>query len=107
MIRTELKQLLSMAPLSSASAPNVALLEQQGALVLQLTKPATDEEACAAIALFGEDGSFGLAWSVVTFVESAPGWPIWECIRSKSNDGVDLLRERLANAGYSDPGIAD
>jgi hypothetical protein len=106
-MRSELEQLLSLGPLTSEFAPDVALLEQQENLVLALTAPATDEEARAAMALFGADGCFGLAWAVLHFVESAPGWPIRECMADESSYWVGVMRERSANAAPDTRGTDD
>jgi hypothetical protein len=42
-----------------------------------LPSAATDEEALALLASLpvGEDSGFGMAWSLVHFIESAPNWP--------------------------------
>jgi hypothetical protein len=41
------------------------------------TEPATDAEAVAVLDVLpaGEDSSYTLAWHLLQFVESAPGWP--------------------------------
>ena len=42
-----------------------------------LSMPATDEEALAVLDVLPatEASSFGIAWTILHFAESAPGWP--------------------------------
>jgi hypothetical protein len=42
-----------------------------------LPTTATDEEALALVGSLplSEDSGFGVAWSLLHFIESAPGWP--------------------------------
>jgi hypothetical protein len=63
--------------------------------VRALTNPATDEEAVAVLDVLprGEDSSFALAWHLLHFVESAPGWPDWDLLDDRS-PWVVFLRER-------------
>jgi len=63
--------------------------------VRALPRPATDEEALAVLNVLpaGEDSAYGLAWEIVHFVETAPGWPPAEALDDRS-PWVVLLRER-------------
>jgi hypothetical protein len=60
-----------------------------------LVAPASDEEAVALVRVLPttEESLFGLAWSVVHFIESAPSWPEPSAL---SGDGpwVAVLRGR-------------
>ena len=67
-------------------------------LLLSIQKPVSDEEACALVTVFGNDDCFGLAWSLLHLIETAPNWPLQDCLANTENDWVDLLRLRLANA---------
>ena len=104
-MRIELRQLLALGPFSSESDAALDILEQQDALVRALEAPATEEEARAAMSLFGADSCFGLAWGVVHFVESAPSWPIWECLADDASYWAGVMRERSRNAGFEDPSV--
>lgn len=76
MLRPEVARLLDMGPLpdSATAATDSTRLEDYQRLD-GIRKPVSDEEAWALAALFGPDDCFGLAWSVVHLIESAPGWP--------------------------------
>ncbi|NMG67633.1 hypothetical protein GPA19_22070 [Azoarcus indigens] len=68
-------------------------------LVLAIQKPVTNQEAEALVSIFGGDGCFGIAWSVLHLIETAPGWPIKKCLTISENIWVSMLIERSANAG--------
>jgi hypothetical protein len=63
----------------------------------QLSKvetPVTDEEARALVKLFGPDDCFGLAWTLLHLIETAPGWPIESAIDGLEGEWMDRIRER-------------
>lgn len=95
-MRPEIKRLVLLGPLPSESAALVEHLRQVEALLLSVPTPVSNEEARALIRLFGPDGCFGLAWSVLHLVESAPGWPLADCLANSSNEWIALLRDRAA-----------
>jgi len=41
--------------------------------VQSITRPVSREEAFALLACFGPDDSYGLAWSLLHLIETAPG----------------------------------
>jgi hypothetical protein len=66
----------------------VAALHAQG--------PVADAEAATLAGLFPEDGSdsFGVAWTLVHVVESAPGWPVPTVLEHLDGPWADVLRRR-------------
>jgi hypothetical protein len=71
-------------------------------LLLAIEKPVTDAEARALISVFGQDDAFGLAWTLVSLVESAPGWPLSGCLPEASDNAwVALLRDRAGKTPRS------
>lgn len=68
-------------------------------LLGEIAAPLTDTEAALLLKCFGPDSLFGLAWALVTLVESAPGWPVPELYRQNDDPGewLDLLRKRYDN----------
>lgn len=79
----------------TASQEDVAARER---LVVDLEPPATEEEARALIGLFGDDSLFGLAWTLVQLIESAPGWPYWDELNDTVDPWRSLLRQSAINA---------
>ena len=66
-------------------------------LLSRVAAPVTDDEARKLTGLFGPDDFFGMAWTVLHLIESAPGWPIRDCLRDLGNRWIETLRDR-ANA---------
>lgn len=58
----------------------------------------TDAEAAELVKLFPRDGtdSFGIAWTLVHVVESAPSWPLDEAITGASGPWPELLKQRAS-----------
>jgi hypothetical protein len=76
---------------ASATVERVKALEKQ---LARIESPISDDDACALIGLFGPDDCFGLAWTLLHLIETAPGWPIREAFRGLSGEWPDRLRER-------------
>jgi hypothetical protein len=89
--RSSLAALGTMPPESQ----DEALWARWHQVVEALPAPATDEEARAAASALPSDDStgFGLAWGLVHFIESAPGWPLSDVV---AGDGpwLSFLRDR-------------
>jgi hypothetical protein len=93
-----IESMIQLGPLpasSDASAPDLQAFEAQFA---QVQTPITDDEARALVRLFGPDDCFGLAWSLVHLIETAPGWPLEDCFDGPPNRWIDLLRESARRA---------
>jgi hypothetical protein len=99
MMRPEVTELVALGSLVASDAVDMAILKKQEELIRKLVKPATDEEARALVKLFGPDESFGLAWALVHFIESAPGWPLIDCLTDTDNEWIRRLRQAAINAG--------
>jgi hypothetical protein len=76
---------------------SIEVVEHYAQLLESIEPPVTDEEAVALVTLFGQDDFYGLAWSVVHLVESAPGWPIRECLEGEGNPWISALRLATEN----------
>ncbi len=104
-MRSEISELvaLGMFPLENSPAATVENLQAYETRLLAIERPLTDEEACALVSLFHPSGDvcYGLAWTLVTLVETAPNWPLWDCLTANDNDWVMTLLQRAANAGFS------
>jgi hypothetical protein len=97
-MRSEVKQLVAMGPLPDATsaARNPLTLEKYQRLLDSIERPVTDTEAAALAKLFGPDDCFGLAWTLVHLIESAPGWPLLDRLPAPDNDWTKVLRDRAA-----------
>src|SRR5262249_39555480 len=76
-----------------------SLVDRYGELLTSIQEPVTDEEARALLRVFGPDDGFGLVWRLVALVESAPGWPLADCLdENTENEWIQMLRQRVENA---------
>ena len=83
-MQTPVEELVKLGALPASSAPDVQRLEKIQTLLGQVERPITDDEARALSKLFGPDECFGLAWTLLHLIETAPGWPL-ACTRPRSN----------------------
>ena len=100
-MRSEISRLTSLGPLPLESEASGEYLEQFEAFLSSVAPPISDNEARALVQLFGPDNCFGLAWSMLHLVETAPGWPLMDCLITPSNDWVATLRDRADLGGGS------
>lgn len=95
-MREEVTRLVALGAFPSERKTTIEQVEERGALVLALKKPATLEEALALLDIFPatEETYHGLAWSVVHFIESAPGWSDKAVAPDDSRYWPEFLRGR-------------
>jgi hypothetical protein len=93
-MRPEISRLILLGPLPLESEASVEHLKQVEALLLSMSRPVSNDEARALVLLFGQDNCFGLAWSMLHLIETAPGWPLTDCLVNLSNEWVVTLRDR-------------
>ncbi len=95
-MRTSVVNLTSLGRLPEERAAAVPQLQAFEAALQAIEPPVTDEEAMALLqALPNTEGScFGLAWSVLHLIETAPGWPIKEAALHRANPWVASMLER-------------
>ena len=72
-MRSEILSLLSHGSLPSESASASAIGLRQN-LIQRIASPVSLAEAVALAGILGPDNCFGLAWTVVHLIESAPEW---------------------------------
>lgn len=100
MIRKQVQDLVSLGPFPGYKEdPTPDLVGKYEELLSGIQPPVTDEEAKVLVRMFGADDFFGLAWTVVHLVETAPSWPIEECLHS-NNEWVQLLRTSIENTKF-------
>ncbi len=92
---------MKLGPLPAEREASVEQLKAYEVLLHGITKPITDEEARSVACLFGPDGCFGLAWTLLHLVESAPGWPLQDCLAS-DGEWTRQLRDRARRGGKLD-----
>ena len=93
-MRKSVSGLVDLGPLPSSDKPDIEKLKRYQELIESIEPPLSNEEAAALIGIFGSDECFGLAWSLLHAIESAPGWPLLVSLQSSDNEWVVRLRER-------------
>jgi hypothetical protein len=69
-------------------------LERHEKLLLGIPTPVTDAEAVLLLSSFGPDGCFGLAWTLLHKIETAPHSPVRTKPAATANEWVRLLWDR-------------
>lgn len=98
-IRKEVHLLQLLGHLPSEDEATQELLQKYDDLERSIIRPITDDEARILVKLFGSDGCFGLASSFVHLIETAPNWPIEECLTDLDNEWILELRNRAIRGG--------
>jgi len=87
-------ELVKLGRLPSSGNADLATIEKLQALLARIERPISDDDARALVRLFGPDDCFGLAWTLLHLVESAPGWPLEGCLGSVEREWAERLRQR-------------
>ena len=98
-MRPEIKRLVLLGRLPSEVDGPSDRLKQVDDILRTVKKPVTNDEARALSGLFGVDDCFGLAWSLLHLVESAPGWPLKDVLNAKDSVWIAELRNRAERGG--------
>jgi hypothetical protein len=96
-MRKEVIELEKLGPLPSSDRAAVETVKNYQDLIVSLKKPITDAEARALVKIFGPDDCFGLAETLLHLVESAPGWPLEDCLKNSDNEWIQRLNLRIEN----------
>lgn len=100
-MRPEIQQLIDLGALPPEAEASLEYLRVAESLLRAIEKPVSDEEARGLISLFGPpDSCYGFAWSILHLIESAPSWPIADCLENPKNEWVASLRDRAVRGGF-------
>jgi hypothetical protein len=95
-IRIEVSDFAANGPLAGEDA-GVQTVARAQTLLERIQPPLTDEEAQALARSFGQDESYGLAWSLLHLIESAPSARTADYSSSPRNSWTELLQARVAD----------
>ena len=93
-MQTAVRELLSLGKLPASTGADAETLRVFEDALAGIRKPVSDDDARALAGCFGPDDCFGLAWSLVHAVETAPGWPLPDALTGTDGEWIALLRER-------------
>jgi len=98
-MREAVQKLGQLGPLPESDSADEEKLKVYEDLLKQIAPPVSDEEARVLVGLFGSDDCYGLAWTVLHLVESAPGWPLKDSLDNERNEWIQRLRLRAERGG--------
>src|SRR5258708_8731306 len=104
-MRQAVQELATLVPLPGSEEPTEEQLHHYQELLAALTPPATDQEARILVTLFGPDECFGLAWTLLHLIESAPGWPLPDLL-ADTEENEWRARLRLIADPHTPPALA-
>ena len=99
-MRPQVERLVSLGQLPAEASATVEQIDRIEVEFRAIVPPLSDHEARALVRLFGPDGCFGVASSLVHLIETAPGWPLLDCLEDSENEFVVSLRERARRGGF-------
>jgi hypothetical protein len=100
-MRPEIQMLEKMGRFPAEAGVTADDVDERDALLTAIEKPLTDEEACVLVRLFGPDSFFGVAWEMLHLIETAPGWPLVECL-TDDNEWIEDLKRRAGLPAKAD-----
>lgn len=93
-VRPEVIEFLALGPLPTSRDADEAHLTRLTETLARIAAPVSEEEAVLLAASFGPDECFGLSWTLIHLIESAPGGAPIGRIPASDNEWIQLLRER-------------
>lgn len=93
-MQTAVEELKKLGKLPSEVNFEIPMLERYQQLLDAIQQPISDADAVELIQIFGPDDCFGLSWTLVHIIETAPGWPIKEIIETGSDEWSHVLKIR-------------
>jgi len=98
MVRIEILELQRLGPLPSDEevlrSNLISVLKEYEKLLRSIQRPVTDDEARILSGLFSKGDCFGVDWTLLHLIETAPGWPIGECLVNVDNEWIRMLKDR-------------
>ena len=93
MIRDSVRDFMALGPLPNEASPVDAFDPLFIERLKKIARPVSMEEASLLLQSFGPDDSFGLAWSLLQLVETAPDCPVTEPPPASANQWVRRIWE--------------
>jgi len=98
MIRDEVRRLVALGPMPDSVATTPEQVDQYGNLINKIARPLTNDEAEALLSVFGDDDYFGVAWTLLHLIETAPHVPVDEPPADDANEWIHRIWRRKQNA---------
>jgi hypothetical protein len=96
-IREPIRELLRLGPFPRETSTTPDQVRDYQGLLEQVSPPLNDQEAKELLSVFGEDDYFGLAWTLLHLIETAPSGPISSPPDPADNEWARRLWVRATN----------
>jgi hypothetical protein len=93
-MRDAVQRVIELGPLPDDDDLDADAVGEFEEAVDAIPEPVTDEEARALVKALGPGDAYGVNFSLVHKIETAPGWPLEDALPDGGNQWVKLLRER-------------
>lgn len=93
-VRRGVQELVDAGPVPSEDADAEVIAEAER-LLERVVAPVTDHEAQCLVLAFGDDDCYGLAWTLLHLIETAPGAQTAKYSVNGDNMWVTLLNARV------------
>lgn len=102
-VREEIQAIGELGRLPAEQNTDFELLKKFDELHRKIIPPVTDQEARILIKVFDKDGCFGIASSIMHLIETAPGWPLEDCLTDLENEWILEMKERSLRKRHVSP----
>ncbi|HEY7382528.1 MAG TPA: hypothetical protein VH743_02575 [Beijerinckiaceae bacterium] len=96
-IQDAVMELAKLGSLPASAACDIARLQAVQEIMRRIKRPISNDDARVLIGLFGPDDCFGLAWALLHLIETAPDWPLADCLDQPHNEWIDRLKKRAVS----------
>ena len=93
-VRREVQDLIDAGPFppeDQATEEQLVTIQQR---LERIPRPVTDDEARALTTAFGPDNCYGLSWTLLHLIETAPGTPTADPTLDRDDEWTRLLADR-------------
>lgn len=98
MIQESVRALELLGPLPSEDDATDEILRGWEALLKRVHVPISNDDALVLAGLFGPDLCYGLGWSLLHIVETAPNWPVEGATDRMPQEWSERVMTRFRNA---------
>jgi hypothetical protein len=79
-MRQKVQELSNLGPLPDYETAGEEQLKMYESLLSSVMPPISDAEASGLVHFFGLGECYGLARALLHLIETAPGWPLHDCL---------------------------
>jgi hypothetical protein len=93
-MRPSVAELILLGPFPDSASATAEDLDRRGELLKAISRPVSEAEARGLLACFGPDDAYGLAWSLLHLIETAPTSPVKVKPAETANEWIRCLWDR-------------